>query len=179
MHQLILQLPSALDDFPDLLLSFIWLILQLHFILLVFVLVLLKRLLPIVEFLLLHDDVLFQQFCFLGFVWNRNLGHQDFARVKNEVAGWFLLLDGFTLVLDWLETDWPTALSGQLWLAVDLGYNRLIVANPRQSLMLQHCRVLHFKDVQLLLVTSCLSFSILLRLLLIFLFILLSSRESG
>jgi hypothetical protein len=68
VHHLYLQLQAFFDNFPDLLLRFIAFVLQLHFILLILVLVLLESFLAIIKLFFFHDDVLFQQFCLFSFV---------------------------------------------------------------------------------------------------------------
>ena len=59
---------------------------------------------------LFHDDVLVEQFSLLCLLIDRDLGHQDLARVVDEVAHCLLLLSAFVQVLDCLGPSYVALL---------------------------------------------------------------------
>ena len=72
-------------------------LLQVHFELVILLLVLLKRLLPLIQLILLHHDVLAQQFCLLI---DLDLGDEDLTGVGDEVTNGLLLLPTLVQVLN-------------------------------------------------------------------------------
>ena len=132
--------------------------LQVHLELLILLFVLLEGLLALVELLFLHDDVLVEQFRLLCLLIDRNLGHQDLARVVDEVTDCFLLLPILAEILNSLGAPSLAHLGADNRAGLRLGVGRhkslLVVAQALQRLGFEHLRVLGVENVQLLLVLS-------------------------
>ena len=77
--------------------------LKVHLELLILLFVFLERLFALVQLVLLHDDVLSEQFSLLRLLVNRNLGHQDLARVVYEVSHGLFLLTSLVQILIWVR----------------------------------------------------------------------------
>ena len=175
----ILELLTVFHHISNLLFSFFTSVLEFHFVFFVFVLILFESFLAIIQLFLFHNDVFFEQLGLFCLVWYGNLGHQDLARIQNEVTSWLFLLSWLALIFNWFQFDWIVALSWQLWETVISRYDWLIMANSCQGFVFQHSWILYIKDVQLLLVNSCVSFIVFLYSSLTFLFIFSTSWKSN
>ena len=76
------------------------LLLQVHFELVILLLVLLKRLLSLIQLVFLHHDVLAQQFRLLCLLVDLDLSHEDLTGVGDEVTNGLLLLPTLVQVLN-------------------------------------------------------------------------------
>ena len=109
----ILTVFNKLLYLSDLFLSLVGLSLQIHLKLIIFLSILLESLLAFIQLVSLHDNVLFEQLCLLSLLIDLDLGHQDFARVINEVSNSLLLLAALVEVLDGLWAGNITHLRGE------------------------------------------------------------------
>ena len=140
---------------------------QVHLELLILLFVLLEGLLALVELFFLHDNVLVEQLGLLRLLIDRNLGHQDLARVVDEVTDCFLLLPILAEILDSFGAPSLAHLGADNRAGLRLGVRGhkglLVVAQALQSLGLEHLRVLGVENVQLLLVLGVVLHLILVR----------------